>query len=74
MIGPVTPGILLAVNAASAATTLAINLMEAASKYNRLVTRASAEERDISEEELAELKVTSDAVTKRALEAFGSPD
>ena len=66
----ILPDILLAVNTASAATSLAINLMEAAHKYNRLAAQASAEDRDISEEELAELKAESDAITVRAVSVF----
>lgn len=60
-------GTILAIEAASALITLSINGLIAAQKYQALIVKARAEDREITDEELATLKAQSDALTKEVL-------
>lgn len=60
-------GLVTAVNAANALTTLAINLLLASNKYATLVNKAVAENRDVTELELDALFVDSQTAVSDAV-------
>ena len=65
------PKTVVAINAASALVSVALNGLIAAQKYQTIIATARAEGRDVTDEELATLKTESEALTTTTLANLG---
>ncbi len=66
--------IVLAIDTANALLSVSVNALMAVQKYNTLIATARAEDRDITDEELAAIRVENRALTDDVLSMLGGDD